>query len=140
MRIFEFAHDVEYKVQDFGDMGFRIHVLSDMDIDREELPDLYQKIFKYPNQIGVIDIGTEFSKDYPNIENVFLAREARRQGLGKMLYTKALELAKQKYNAKGLSSNPKDRNINSDAFWDKYSQRKVRGWDVRHDPFEGMYE
>jgi GNAT superfamily N-acetyltransferase len=137
MRLYEFAHNVEYKTEQYGQNGFRIHVLSDLDIDRDSLPETYQRIFKYPNQIGVIDIGLEV-KGYPSIENVFLAREARRQGLGKMLYTKALNIAKKQHGAKGLSSNPKNRNVNSDAFWAKYSQGQHKGLDIRHDPFEGQ--
>lgn len=139
MRLHEFAHDVEYKLEQYGQNGFRIHVLSDLPIDHDALPEMYQRIFKYPNQIGVIDVGLEV-QGYPSIENVFLASEARRQGLGKMLYTKALQIAKKQYGAKGLSSDPSNRNINSDAFWAKYSQGMHKGRDIRHDPFEGRSE
>ena len=142
MRLNEFANNVEFKIQDFG-TGFRINVISDLKIDRSALPDLYQRIMKLKNQIGMIDIGVdgEFGMpDYPNVENVFLAQEARRQGLGKKIYSKALEYAKKYYDAKGISSHPRDRNMNSDGFWDKYSQQSIQGHDIRRDPFEGLDE
>lgn len=142
MRLNEFANKIEFKIQNFG-TGFRINVISDLKIDRSALPDLYQKIMKLPNQIGMIDIGIDLEagvNKYPNVENVFLAVEARRQGLGKMLYTKALEYAKKYYEAKGIASHPRDRNINSDEFWNKFSQGNVDGHDVRYDPFEGLEE
>jgi len=142
MRLNEFANKVEFKIQDFG-TGFRINVISDLKIDRSALPGLYQKLMKLPNQIGMIDVGVDEEAGitgYPNVENVFLAHEARRQGLGKMVYSKALEYAKKYYNAKGISSHPRDRNMNSDAFWNKHSQQNVGGHDVRHDPFEGLDE
>jgi len=144
MRLYEFAHHVEFKIKEFPMGGFRIYVLSDdIKIDKEALPELYQKIFKYPNQIGVMDLG-ELTygqlKSYPNVENVFLAKEVRRQGLGKMLYTKALNYAKEKLGAKGIGSNPEQRNINSDAFWKKYKQDRIGNYDIRYDAFEGLNE
>lgn len=142
MRLNEFSHKVEFKIQDFGEGSFRINIISDLKIDRSALPDLFKKIMKLPNQIGLIDIGggVRWQTEYPDVETVFLAAEARRQGLGKMVYSKALEYAKEHYNAKGISSHPRDRNMNSDAFWDKFSQGSVDGRDVRRDPFEGLEE
>lgn len=135
MRLYEFSHNVEFKIQQFGFGGARIHVLSDMEIDRDDMPELYQKAFKYPNQIGMLDLGNDV-KGYPNVENVFLASEARGQGLGKLVYTKALEFAKAELGAKGISSDPESRNINSDEFWSKHRQGSQGGFDTRKDEFK----
>jgi len=135
MRLYEFANQVDFKIKKFGDFGFRIYVLSDVEIDKNSIPPSYRKVFKYPNQVGFIDVG-EPKFGYLKIENVFLVPEVRRQGLGKILYNKALEIAKKEFAAKGLYSDPSERNEISDKFWRSKSQGSGPGGiNLRRDPF-----
>lgn len=125
MRLFEFSSsDIQFNVKHYGHGGVRIYVLGDIDVNYEDLPDLWQKLLS-PGQLGLIDLGEE-RRGFLAVENVFLVPELRGQGIGKALYNKALEVAKQQ-GAKGLYSDPRDRNVISDAFWDKHSQGTVPG-------------
>lgn len=125
MRLFEFSvNDIQFSVKQYGRSGIRIFVLGNIDVDYAALPELWQKLLS-PGQLGLIDLGPA-KRGYLEIENVFLVPELRRQGIGRELYNKALELALQQ-GAKGLYSDPSNRNINSDAFWAKYSQGSVPG-------------
>ena len=125
MRLFEFSSaDIRFDVKRFGRGGVRIYALSDIDVDYENLPEIWQKLLS-PGHVGLIDLGGE-TRGFMEIENVFLVPETRGQGIGRALYNKALEVAKQQ-GAKGLYSDPKNRNINSDAFWNKHSQGTMPG-------------
>jgi len=140
MRLREFDHQYSFKTKQYGFGGFRIYVLSDIEIDQDALPSVSKQVLSnVPGSIGFIDLGQPHkqSEGYHPIDNVFLAKEARRQGLGKILYNKAIEVVKASGSA-GIYSDPEERNMNSDGFWRGKGEhnQNMPGMDVKSAAFE----
>jgi GNAT superfamily N-acetyltransferase len=89
-----------------------------MGLSGEEIGAMYLHLLDPEKVKGIND-------PYALVCNVKIAKSMQGRGLGIRLYNRALKVAKRYFHAKGLASNPYDRNQRSNPFWKKYGQGKI---------------
>jgi GNAT superfamily N-acetyltransferase len=84
----------------------------------------------WPNEVGRVEIDRlKEMPDYLFVVSSSVAEDRQRQGIGSLLYNRALQVAKEK-GYKGIVSDKTGRSLAAGEFWKKLNPRSENEFDV----------